>query len=233
MEKLYLRRNAMKKNIFVENYLLTGGIITGIFTFMGAIPLAITSAVITGGLIGKAVKKEQQREAIKVYHEQNRAIEFQRDCTWEDIDKILKALQYFSPTFPLFIKQEKLENLFKTCTYITPPYPEKVIPGYAIEKRKLVNVDEIIKLATETDDSCKFVATWVKDYENSYKDYPFIDYIVVKDDIFYMCKYDQFFPNRFRERCEKLGIEFKAYINAPEEYKELRKNIYNKHYNHI
>ena len=218
----------MKRNIFVENYLLCGGIITGIFTFMGAIPFAIGSAAITGVLIKDALDKEKKKEEYFVKSEENREENFKRSEEWYQIEKIIKALDYFDPSYPRFIEQEKIENLFKNARIISTNLT-KELDGFSYDNcNNILKIEELINMANSVEDKDKIVSTMIKDYTTSYEIWKKEDYIIRMNKEYYIYTYRYFYPNHFRQRCERLGIEFREYHWS--EVDELRKKLFKRHF---
>lgn len=198
---------ARKRIVDAENHLLTGGLVTGFLTFMGFLPGAAASAVITGSLVHKDVQKAKKEEAFErdfAAHQERteKGRARAQEEVW-DMAKYIDALASygFEPNSDSYKRQEELEKAFNGAN-VERVYRNK------LRKRRQVSEKEIINLASKTDSDKKIV-------EITYEKYPREFILVSGDEEIYTTFYTSV-PYNLRKKCSEWGVPFRKHS-----YKEV------------
>lgn len=203
---------AKKRNVNAESHLLTGGLLTGFFAFMGFGPGTAASAVITGAVVAKDVSKAKREEDFECHFEVYQGTRKNLDEQWYYKERLLHELEHFSPMSEDYLEQVELEKLFENA---------RIVEEYEYINKKYSfswSVKEMIEKAKVADDRNKIVQ---RKYER------IINLILENGDkciVFSRLKY----PDKFREKCIKAGIPFKSYDYY--ELQDLKKQLFIKHY---
>lgn len=205
---------ARKRNVDAENHLLTGGLITGFLTFMGFLPGAATSAAVTGTLvhndIQKAKKQEEFKKDFEEHQERYKKSKAKAEQEFKKIEKMLDYLwmNHYDLNAKYVIIQEKIEEVFCGAKTIDDNRYKDTT-----KKRKLISVEEMIEIASNTETECKTV-------EISSRDGLPEEFIITTEDeeLYTYLGFHNRIPYNFRKFCNEWDIPFRNH-----DYEEIVK----------
>lgn len=228
-----------KRNVWVDEHLAVGGVITGFLTFMGFLPGAGAAAAITGAAIASDIKREK-REAAAIQEQKDLQVRIKKfDEMWSDIESDVNWLESYKYPFDrtVYKMQLRAEELFaKTnTTYIRLPYYKHQGPiaeNIIFEHKEMVDMPTLYEFAEKAKDEDKYVNRPV---ENKPRGKMPELYAVMVDNVLYWspclnyradgCRWYMKFdvPPGLMKRLEVLGIEVRGYYF--DEFKKMKREL--------